>query len=70
MRTMFQKLLRSAHAKNVALRGRGRASRAKPASRRLQLERLEDRLALSALTVTSGADSGPGSLRAGNRRRQ
>lgn len=64
MRLMLHKCSRFISGQSVASRGRGRPARRKPPGRRLQIERLEDRLALTALTVTSGADSGPGSLRA------
>ena len=62
---MFNNFLRTSPTRTAAPRRRFRPARRKSPDRRLQLEMLEDRLALSGspVLVTSSADSGAGSLR-------
>ncbi len=62
---MFNNFLRTFPTKTATPNRRFRPARRKSSDRRLQLEVLEDRLALSGspVLVTSSADSGPGSLR-------
>jgi len=64
MRTVLNRFLGSFPSKPAAPSRRGRPARRKSSDRRLKFEFLEDRLALSALTVANNLDSGPGSLRA------
>ncbi|MGA2255462.1 MAG: hypothetical protein ABSG53_12425 [Thermoguttaceae bacterium] len=61
---MVNKFLSAFLTRTVAPRHRGRAARRNSPARRLRLETLENRLALSTVTVMSNADSGAGSLRA------
>jgi len=63
---MFNSFLTGFLTKTVAQRRRGRPARRTSPIRRLKLECLENRLTLSGspVIVTTGADSGPGSLRA------
>ena len=62
---MFNNFLRTSPTRTAAPQRRFRPARRKSPDRRLQLEMLEDRLALSGspVLVTSSADSGAGSLR-------
>jgi len=63
---MLNKFLTAFVTRTAKSRRRGRAARRNSLGRRLKLECLENRLTLSGspVLVTSGADSGPGSLRA------
>ncbi len=63
MQTVLNRFLHSCLTNAARPSRHGRPARRLSPVRRLCVEHLEDRKLLSALSVTSGADSGPGSLR-------